>query len=276
MSLLLNSGIEEKIKRHIVGKVARVGGNVNQLLDYKNCIVEDVNLANGGYGIVRNMNGARTPMEMIKVARRYLSQEGRFLLRGYAEPRDRKTRLLDMHTAYEVPSLAGRFDAAISSNMIEHSPNPILLLLNFHRVVREGGYQYHAIPHYKYTFDVYREPTSLEHMVADFENKVDESDMSHNEDYIQSAIEKHGWQRKFHEIYPVAYPYMHFHVFDECNISLLFNMVFEDVVTDVLLTRDFSDHVVLFRNTLNKAFISKYRHLIESYSRNLLPDAVRP
>ena len=273
MSLLLNSGIEEKIKRHIVGKVARVGGNVNQLLDYERCIVEDFNLENGGYGIVRSMDGARTPMEVIKAARRYFAQESRFLLRGYAEPRDRKTRLLDMHRAYEVPSLAGRFDAAISSNMIEHSPNPILLLLNFHLVVREGGYQYHAIPHYKYTFDVHREPTSLEHLVADFENKVDESDMSHNQDYIQSAIEKHGWQRKFHEIYPVAYPYMHFHVFDERNISLLFKMVFEDVVTDVLLTRDFSDHVVLFRNTLNKEFISKYRHLIESYSRNLLPDA---
>ena len=54
MSLLLNSNIEEKIKRHIVGKIARVGGSVNQLLTYQNCVVEDINLVDGGYGIVRN------------------------------------------------------------------------------------------------------------------------------------------------------------------------------------------------------------------------------
>lgn len=270
MGLLLNSTIEEKIKCHIVGKIARVGGSVNQLLSYHKCVVEDINLVDGGYGIVRSMHGVRSPFQMLKVIQRYLSQERKFLLRGYAVPRDRKTLSLDMHTAYEAPSLARRFDAVISSNMIEHSPNPILLLLNFHLIAREGGYQYHAIPHYKYTFDVHRAPTSVEHMIEDFENKADASDTSHNEDYVQSAIEKHGWQRSFHEKYPVAYPYMHFHVFDEHNTKQLFELMFEDVVSDVLTTREFADNVVLFRNTLNKDFACKYRALIEFYSKNIL------
>jgi hypothetical protein len=274
MSLLLNSKIEEKVKRHIVGKIARVGGSVNQLLTYKNCVVEDINLVDGGYGIVRSMDGVRSPLQMLKVIQRYLSQERKFLLRGYAVPRDRKTISLDMHNAYEIPSLARRYDAIISSNMIEHSPNPILLLLNFYFVTREGGYQYHAIPHYKYTFDVHRVPTPLEHMIQDFEHKTNRSDTSHNEDYVQSAIEKHGWQRSFHEKYPVAYPYMHFHVFDEHNIKQLFELMFEDVVTDVLKTQEFSDNVVLFRNTLNKDFVGKYRALIESYSKNILSGTV--
>jgi hypothetical protein len=270
MSLLLNSNIEEKIKNHIIGKIARVGGSVNQLLTYQNCVVEDINLVDGGYGIVRSMDGVRTPFKMLKVLQRYLSQERKFLLRGYAVPRDRKTISLDMHNAHEVPSLSSRYDAITSSNMIEHSPNPIFLLLNFYFVTREGGYQYHAIPHYKYTFDVHRVPTPLEHMIEDFEHKTDKSDTSHNEDYIQSAIEKHGWQRSFHEKYPVAYPYMHFHVFDEHNTRQLIELMFEDVVTDVLTTQEFSDNVVLFRNTLNKDFVGKYRALIDSYSKNIL------
>lgn len=275
MSLLLNSNIEEKIKRHIVGKIARVGGSVNQLLTYQNCVVEDINLADGGYGIVRSIHGVRSPLQMFKAVQRYLSQERKFLLRGYAVPRDRKTIALDMHNAYEIPSLSGQFDAVISSNMIEHSPNPVFLLLNFHLIARKEGYQYHAIPHYKYTFDVHRAPTTIEHMIKDFENKVDASDTTHNEDYVQSAIEKHGWQRSFHEKYPVAYPYMHFHVFDEHNIKQLFELMFEDVVSDVLTTEEFSDNVVLFRNALNKDFVSKYRVLIESYSKNILSDELK-
>ena len=179
-------------------------------INLSECVVEDINLVDGGYGIVRSMYGVRSPLQMIKVIQRYLSQERKFLQRGYAVPRDRKTLSLDMHNAIETPSLAGRYDAVISSNMIEHSPNPILLLLNFCFVTREGGYQYHAIPHYKYTFDVHRVPTPVEHMIEDFENKSDASDTIHIEDYVQSAIEKHGWQRSFHEKYPVAYPYMHF------------------------------------------------------------------
>jgi len=269
MTLLLSSNIEEKVKHHIVGKIARVGGSVNQLLTYQNCVVEDINLLDGGYGIVRNLDGIRSPVQMFKVIQRYLSQERKFMMRGYAVPRDRKTISLDMHKACDDPSMCRRYDAVISSNMIEHSPNPIFLLLNLYFVTREGGYQYHAIPHYKYTFDVHRVPTTLKHMIDDFEHRADISDTSHNEDYIQSAIEKHGWQRSFHEKYPVAYPYMHFHVFDEHNTRQLFELMFEDVVIDVLTTEEFSDNVALFRNILNKDFVAKYRDLIDSYSQNI-------
>ena len=272
MALLLNSDIEQKIKLHICGKIARIGGSVNQLMDYQKCTVEDINLVDGGYGIVRSMNGIRSPLQMLKVIQRYLSQERKFLLHGYAVPRDRKTISLDIHNAHEVPALARRFDAAISSNMIEHSPNPIFLLLNLYLITKIGGFQYHAIPHYRYTFDVHRAPTPFEHMLEDFENKMDALDTSHHADYVQSAIEKHGWQRSFHEKYPVAYPYMHFHVFDEYNVKQLFELMFEDVVSDVFKTEEYSDNVVICRNVLNKDFISRYGSLIESYSKGFLAE----
>jgi hypothetical protein len=106
----------------------------------------------------------------------------------------------------------------------------------------------------------------LEHFVEDFQNRVGTSDTTHNEDYIQSAIVKHGWQKEFHEKYPVAYPYMHFHVFDEHNTKALFELMFEDVVNDVVKTEEFSDNVVLCRNQLNDRFLGRYGNIVRRYS----------
>lgn len=55
MVLLLDTDIEHKVKNHIVGKIARAGGSVNQLLTYQNCVVEDINLPDGGFGSVRKL-----------------------------------------------------------------------------------------------------------------------------------------------------------------------------------------------------------------------------
>ena len=132
-------------------------------------------------------------------------------------------------------------------------------------ITKPDGFQYHAIPHYKYTYDVHRKPTAVEHMIRDFEEFADQTDTVHNEDYVQSAIDKHGWQKEFHEKYPVAYPYMHFHVFDEFNTRELFKFVFEDVQNDIIKTEQFSDNVVLCRNTLKSRFLRQYEDLIEKY-----------
>jgi len=86
----------------------------------------------------------------------------------------------------------GSIDEVRLHHVFEHSPNPILLLLNLYLITRKGGYQFHAIPHYKYTYDSHRNPTDIEHLVSDFENKTDWKDISHNDDYIISAIEKIG------------------------------------------------------------------------------------
>ena len=270
MTLLLNTDIEANIKRHIVGKIARAGGSVNQLLTYENCTVEDINISDGGFGRVRQIGDLKSVRQVLGFVKERIRQERNFIKNGYKVSRDRKTILMDMHSANECASLKGKFDCSISSNLIEHSPNPIYLLLNFHFITRNNGYQYHAIPHYKYTYDVHRTPTTVAHMIEDFVNMTGISDPTHNEDYIQSAIVKHGWQKKFHEQYPVAYPYMHFHVFDEHNTRGLFELMFEDVMNDVLRTEEFSDNVVIFRNVLKREFVEKFKETIGAYSHRFL------
>jgi hypothetical protein len=168
-----------------------------------------------------------------------------------------------MHFAQKNNKFLEKFDSVISSNVLEHSPNLIFFLLNFHFIAKEDGYQFHALPNYRYTYDRFRSPTKLEHFIQDFVCHQSFDDKQHNEDYIQSAIEKDGWQKDFHGRYPVAYPYMHFHVFDEFNTLELFKFIFEEVTVDVIRDDQFSDNLVFYKNKLNKSFCEKYFNLIE-------------
>jgi len=261
MAWLLGTDLEKCARLRIRGIVARAGGTVEQLPFYGRCSVEDINIPDGGFGKITQKRGGRGVRPLVRVIR----QELLHLLKGARVPLDRKTKILDMHEAFLHNNLGGRYDCSISSNLIEHSPNPVWLLLNFHFITKEEGYQFHAIPHYRYTYDRFRIPTPVSHLLADFERHADESDMSHVEDYVQSAVEKDGWQREFHRTYPLTYPFIHFHVFDEHNVRELCETVFTEVTCDVLKTEKFSDTIVIFRNKLNPAFIDKYGDLIGSY-----------
>jgi len=236
---------------------------VDQLVDYRRCSVEDINIPDGGFGEVLQSGKGIAGSNPFLLIKRYVKQEFKFMVHGARIPRDRKTIVLDMHHAWKRKALREKYDCSISSNLIEHSPNPIMLLLNFHYITKESGFQFHAIPHHAYTYDRYRVPTTLAHLIRDFENRADTSDQSHVEDYRQSAIEKDGWQRKFHEVYPLEYPFIHYHVFDEHNIKALFEYMFQDVTSDIYKTGRFSDNVVIARNVLNTDFEERYRNVLQ-------------
>lgn len=60
-------------------------------------------------------------------------------------------------------------DFVIANHFIEHCQNPVLTLENMMRVVRPGGYIYMAIPDKRFTLDVHRSITPLEHFIKDYE-----------------------------------------------------------------------------------------------------------
>ncbi len=267
--LLLGTDIDSRVHRFIQGRIARAGGTVDQLINYRQCLVEDINIPDGGFGRVYKDGVSGIARHTFPFIKRFARQEILFLFQGHRISRDRKTIILDMHNAHRKNELHDRYDCAISSNLLEHSPNPIWLLLNFYLITRKNGYQFHAIPHYRYTYDRFRVPTAVEHLLEDFENHADASDTSHVEDYRQSAVEKDGWQKKFHDKYPLEFPFIHFHVFDENNTKELMELMFEDVVSDVLRTDLFSDNVVVFKNKLKREFVEKYRDVLSGYSELL-------
>jgi SAM-dependent methyltransferase len=78
---------------------------------------------------------------------------------------------------------------AISNHVIEHCQNPILTLINHLRVLKIDGIVYLAVPDKRYTFDIDRPPTSLEHLIEDYKSGSERSKHSHFEEYVR-LVEK--------------------------------------------------------------------------------------
>lgn len=76
------------------------------------------------------------------------------------------------------------YDFVLSSNMLEHSTNPLACLQEWKRVLKPEGLLLLLLPHKEMTFDHRRPVTSLEHMKRDFERGTPESDLEHMEEIL--------------------------------------------------------------------------------------------
>ena len=77
------------------------------------------------------------------------------------------------------------WDFAIANHMIEHCQNPIGALENFLRVVKPGGLVYMGVPDKRYTFDIARPLTTLDHLIQDYKQGPEWSKLGHYEEYIR-------------------------------------------------------------------------------------------
>lgn len=73
----------------------------------------------------------------------------------------------------------GTYDFVLSSHAIEHCANPLAALGEWKRVLKPGGLLALIVPHRHATFDHRRPVSTLDHLIEDFENQVDESDLTH-------------------------------------------------------------------------------------------------
>ncbi|MCC6219666.1 MAG: methyltransferase domain-containing protein [Deltaproteobacteria bacterium] len=67
-------------------------------------------------------------------------------------------------------------DFVIANHVIEHMRNPISSLLNWQRVLKQGGKLFLAVPNKHTTFDQEREITSLQHVLDDYVNPSESRD----------------------------------------------------------------------------------------------------
>ncbi|MBD1829408.1 class I SAM-dependent methyltransferase [Microcoleus vaginatus GB1-A2] len=77
------------------------------------------------------------------------------------------------------------WDFAIANHMIEHCQNPIGALENFLRVIKPGGLVYMGVPDKRYTFDIDRPLTSLDHLIRDYKEGPEWSRLGHYEEYVR-------------------------------------------------------------------------------------------
>jgi hypothetical protein len=108
-------------------------------------------------------------------------------------------------------------------------------LVEWQRVLRPRGALVLVLPHYRKTFDHHRQPTTVEHMLEDFQRGTAEDDLTH----LPEILEKHdlsrdpgaGSEENFRTRSQNNYlnRCLHHHVFDERNSSELLKQVGFDV-----------------------------------------------
>ncbi|WP_254774902.1 methyltransferase domain-containing protein [Polaromonas sp. YR568] len=74
---------------------------------------------------------------------------------------------------------SGAYDFVLSSHMLEHTANPILALLEWKRLLADGGTLVLLLPDKHHTFDHRRPVTGLAHLIDDFNAGMGEEDLTH-------------------------------------------------------------------------------------------------
>jgi len=115
------------------------------------------------------------------------------------------------------------YDFVLSSHNLEHFANPVKALKEWKRVIHSSGALILVLPYHKRTFDHRREPTSVDHMLQDFEQNAGEDDLTH----LSEILEKHdlsmdlaaGAPEEFRErsLSNISNRCLHHHVFDKRN-----------------------------------------------------------
>jgi len=77
------------------------------------------------------------------------------------------------------------YDFLLSCHSLEHVANPIKALLEWKRVIKKGAFLILVLPDKRYTFDVNRPYTSLDHLIQDYKSETDEHDTTHLEEILE-------------------------------------------------------------------------------------------
>jgi SAM-dependent methyltransferase len=140
------------------------------------------------------------------------------------------------------------YDFLLSSHSLEHTSNPIKAIREWERVVKPGGAMVVILPDYRRTFDHRRKPTPVEHMIEDYENEMDETDLTHLPEIMElhdlaldpNAGTKDNFQRRSQHNFENRC--LHHHVFDETNSRELLQSVGLTVMVQELVK---PHHIVL-------------------------------
>jgi SAM-dependent methyltransferase len=140
------------------------------------------------------------------------------LRRHYPELRNRELVPVDIVDDGEclasIPD--GSQDFLVANHLIEHTENPLGALSNWLRVLRSGGTLYLAVPHKAHTFDRDRTPTSLAHVLKDYEEGSAWSRREHYEEWarIVNKVDASRLEESVERLMKREYS-IHFHVWTD-------------------------------------------------------------
>ncbi len=127
-------------------------------------------------------------------------------------------------------------DFVAAAHVIEHTPNPVGAIAQMYERLKPGGTMVLVVPDKRRTFDKDRETTTLEHLVADFEDPSAERDLENYVDFFENAK---------HAKYPASLEKaknaqasgqdIHFHVWTPAS----FHQMMEHICSDIAPFRSF-------------------------------------
>lgn len=94
--------------------------------------------------------------------------------------------------ALALPLPDAALDYLCSSHVLEHLPNPLAALHEWHRVLRPGGWLYLVVPDKRYTFDVSRPVTTVPHLLGDFLHDAPPADSAA---HVDEFVYQTDWAR---------------------------------------------------------------------------------
>ena len=107
-------------------------------------------------------------------------------------------------------------DFVIANHFLEHCQNPLAALKNIHRVLNVGGLLFLALPDKRFTFDVDRAVTSIDHVLRDFEEGPEWSQRGHYEEWVRVVDKLSDQEAETHiEELMRKETYIHFHVWTQ-------------------------------------------------------------
>lgn len=79
----------------------------------------------------------------------------------------------------------GSYDIVLSCNNLEHIANPIKAIVEWKRVIVQGGALILILPKKESNFDHKRTITRIEHLISDYKRNVQEDDQTHIEEVLR-------------------------------------------------------------------------------------------
>lgn len=96
---------------------------------------------------------------------------------NYFEDKKGHQYICEASNLEKIPS--DQYDFLIASHCLEHCANTLKTINEWLRVVKKGGVILLVLPDKRYTFDHKRSITKFEHLLKDFDDDIDETDLTH-------------------------------------------------------------------------------------------------
>lgn len=115
-------------------------------------------------------------------------------------------------------------DFVIANHFLEHCQNPIKAVSNMSRVLKTGGILFIALPDKRYTFDIDRPVTSLEHVIMDYAEGPEKSKRAHFVEWVQKVNKITDTEKAAlttEQLIATDYS-IHFHVWTQAEMMELF------------------------------------------------------